>query len=175
MRILPVDLQRLADAPMEVVEANVREAASTALSVFDTRSMRGFVSSGRLVAPMGTHVSMSKKGVTIRHGVSARALSVRDLHVTPALSHPTTGANRQRVTVEGKRGNAVEVPRGFIWNGAIFMRDETGRKVSSAKGWLVAAGADPSPAAMLGACGGDVLDAEADRLMQGLDDAGSNG
>lgn len=175
MRTLPVDLQRLADAPMEVVEANVREAASTALSVFDTRSMQGFVASGRLVSPMGTHVTMSKKGVTIRHGVSARALSVRDLHVTPALSYPTTGAMRQRVTVEGKRGNAVEVPRGFIWNGAIFMRDETGRKIASAKGWLMAAGADPSPAAMLGACGGDVLDAEADRLMRGLDDAGNNG
>lgn len=175
MRTLPVDLRRLADAPMEVVEANVREAASTALSVFDSRSMQGFVASGRLVAPMGTHVTMSKKGVTIRHGVSARALSLHSLHVTPALSHPTTGANRQRVTVEGKRGNAVEVPRGFIWNETILMRDETGRKVASAKGWLVAAGADPSPAAMLGACGGDVLDAEADRLMQGLDDAGGNG
>ena len=175
MRTLPVDLRRLADAPIEVIEANAREAAATALSVFDTRSAQGFVASGRLVAPMGTHVDASRKGITIRHGVSARAISIRDLNVTPPLSQPTTGAMRQRVTVEGRRGNAIEVPRGFIWNGTVFMRDATGRKIAPAKNWLIAAGADPSPAAMLGACGGDVLDAEADRLMRGLDDAGYNG
>lgn len=165
-----MDLSALAEAPVEALKAHVKEAAATALSVFDTGSAQRYVSSGKKVAPMGTHIEITKKGVRIRHGVSARAISIRDLRVTPGLGHPTTGASRQRVTVDGKRGQEIEVPRGFVWNGSVFMRRETGRKIDNAKNWLVAAGADPSPAAMLGDCGSDVLAAESAELMRGLDD-----
>lgn len=175
LRSLPVDLQRLADAPIEVIQASVSQAVATALSVFDTTAAQKFVSSGKQSAPMGTHIAISKRGVKIRHGVSARALSISDLRITPALSHPTTGASRQRVTAEGRRGREIEVPRGFIWNGTVFMRNETGRKIAPAKGWLIAAGADPSPAAMLGEAAPDVMAAETDALMRGFDDAGKDG
>lgn len=175
IQALPLDLQRLADAPMEVIEANVVQAAATALSVFDATSAQKFVSSGKQSAPMGTHVAISKRGVKIRHGVSSRALSINDLCVTPALTHPTTGADRQRVTVEGRRGREIEVPRGFIWSNTVFMRDKTGRKVAPAKGWLIKAGADPSPAVMLGEAAPDVIAAETEVLMRGLENAGKDG
>lgn len=175
LRSLPVDLQRLADAPVEVIQANVSQAVATALSVFDTTSAQKFVSSGKQSAPMGTHIAVSKRGVKIRHGVSARALSISDLRITPALSHPTTGASRQRVTAEGRRGREIEVPRGFIWSNTVFMRDVTGRKIAPAKGWLIAAGADPSPAAMLGEAAPDVMAAETEALMRGFGDAGKDG
>ena len=175
LQTLPVDLQRLADAPMEALSARVQEATATALSVFDTGAARRFVSSGKAVAPMGTHVERSKKGIKIRHGVSARAISIRDLIIRPGLDRPTTGANRQRVTAEGRRGREIEVPRGFVWNHTVFMRDETGRKIAPAKNWLIAAGADPSPAAMLGEMAPDALAAETAKLLEGLDDAGADG
>lgn len=170
LRTLPVDLSALAGQPMESIRARIQEARATALSVFDTGAAQRYVASGKLAAPMGTHVAVSAKGVRIRHGVSSRALSIRDLRVTPGLDRPTTGANRQRVTVEGKRGMEIEVPRGFIWNGTVFMRQPTGRKIAPAKAWLVAAGADPSPAAMLGDCARDVIDAETAVLLRGLED-----
>lgn len=173
LRALPIDLRELAGKPIESIAARVREATSAGLSVFDTGSAQRYVSSGRLVAPMGTHVDVSGSGVRIRHGVSSRALSVRDLSVIPGLDRPTTGADRQRVMVEGRRGNAVEVPDGFIWEGSIFMR--TGRRsFKSAKSWLVKSGADPSPARMLGDAASDVMSAEIDILLRGLNDAGTD-
>lgn len=174
LRALPIDLRELAGEPMESIAARVREATSAGLSVFDVGSAQRYVSSGRLVAPMGTHVDVSGSGVRIRHGVSSRALSVRDLSVTPGLDRPTTGADRQRVTVEGRRGNAIEVPDGFIWAGSIFMRTDRGRSFKSAKSWLVKSGADPSPARMLGDAANDVMSAEIDILLRGLDDAGTD-
>lgn len=168
LRALPVDLSVLAGAPIEAIEANVAVATATALSVFDSRTQANYVASGRAVAPMGTVVETSKDGVTIRHMVSARPISISDLSVSPSLVVPTTGRDRKRVTVEGKRGRVIEVPRGFIWNFSIFMRRETGRKIDNAKAWLVHAGADPSPAAMLGDAAPDVIAAETDRLLHGL-------
>lgn len=170
LRTLPIALQQLANAPMEVIAARAQGAASLGVSVFDAISARKFVSSGRLTAPMGTRITITKKGVTIRQAVSRRALSIRDLHVSPGLAMSTTGANRHRVTAEGKRGLVIEVPRGFVWNNTIFMRDQTGRKIASAKNFLIKSGADPSPAAMLGVAAGDVLAAETAELLRGLDD-----
>lgn len=171
LRTLPVALQQLANAPMESIALRANGAASLGVSVFDTISAQKFVSSGRLTAPMGTRITITKKGVTIRQAVSRRALSIRDLHVSPGLGTPTTGANRRRITAEGKRGLVVEVPRGFVWNNTIFMRDQTGRKITPAKNFLIKSGADPSPAAMLGVAAGDVLAAETAELLRGLDDA----
>lgn len=170
LQTLPVALQQLADAPMESIALRANAAASLGVSVFDAVSAQKFVSSGRLTAPMGTRITITKKGVTIRQMVSRRALSIRDLRVSPGLGTPTTGANRQRVTVEGKRGLVIEVPRGFVWNNTIFMRDQTGRKIAPAKNFLIKSGADPSPAAMLGVAAGDVLAAETAELLRGLDD-----
>ena len=171
LRTLPIALQQLANAPMEVIAARAESAASLGVSVFDTISAQKFVSSGRLTAPMGTRITITNKGVTIRQAVSRRALSIRDLRISPGLGTPTTGANRHRVTAEGKRGLVIEVPRGFVWNNTIFMRDQTGRKIASAKNFLIKSGADPSPAAMLGVAAGDVLAAETAELLRGLDDA----
>ena len=170
LRTLPIALQQLANAPIEAVSARAQAAASLGVSVFDTISSQKFVSSGRLTAPMGTRITVTRKGVTIRQAVSRRALSIRDLHVSPGLDMSTTGANRHRVTAEGKRGLVIEVPRGFVWNNTIFMRDETGRKIKPAKGFLIKSGADPSPAAMLGVASKDVIDAETAELLRGLDD-----
>ncbi len=171
LRTLPVALQQLADAPMESIALRANAAASLGVSVFDAVSAQKFVSSGRLTAPMGTRITVTRKGVTIRQAVSRRALSIRDLHVSPGLDMSTTGANRRRITAEGRRGHVIEVPRGFVWNSTIFMRDETGRKIKPAKGFLIKSGADPSPAAMLGVASKDVIDAETAELLRGLDDA----
>lgn len=176
LRALPVDISRMADAPMTAVRAHAQEAALAAVSVFDTSSSQKFVASGKDVAPMGTIIKVEKDGVTIRHGVSSKPVSIRELSVSPGLGTRTTGNNRQRVTVEGKRGVKVEVPRGFIWNGTIFMRNANGRGIAPAKGWIIRAGGDPSPAAMLGASANDVIDAETNKLLEGLDSyAGDNG
>lgn len=170
LRTLPVALQQLADAPMESIALRATAAASLGVSVFDAVSAQKFVSSGRLTAPMGTRITVTRKGVTIRQAVSRRPISIRDLHVSPGLGTPTTGANRRRITAEGWRGRLVDVPRGFVWNNTIFMRDETGRKIKPAKGFLIKSGADPSPAAMLGVASKDVIDAETAELLRGLDD-----
>lgn len=168
LRALPVDLSVLAGAPIEAIEAHVAEATATALSVFDSRTQANYVASGRAVAPMATVVKTSEGGVTIRHMVSARPISISDLAVSPSLVIPTTGRDRKRVTVEGKRGRVIEVPRGFIWNFSVFMRREVGRGIDNAKSWLIRAGADPSPAAMLGDAAPDVIAAETDSLLRGL-------
>lgn len=170
LRTLPIALQQLANAPIEAVATRAQAAASLGVSVFDAVSAQKFVSSGRLTAPMGTRITVTRKGVTIRQAVSRRPISIRDLRISPGLDTPTTGANRRRITAEGRRGRVIEIPRGFIWNGTVFMRDETGRKVKPAKGFLVKSGADPSPAAMLGVASKDVIDAETAELLRGLDD-----
>lgn len=174
LKALPVDLSQMADAPMAAVRAHAQEAALTAVSVFDTRTAEKFVASGKSVAPMGTTIKVEDKGVTIRHGVSSKPPSIREFSVTPGLDVPTTGANRQRVTVEGWRGRPIEVPRGFIWNGTIFMRAETGRGIAPAKDWIIRAGGCPSPAAMLGASANDVISAETAKLLEGLDAYGED-
>jgi hypothetical protein len=174
LRALPVDLSRMAGAPMTAVRAHAQEAALTAVSVFDTRTAEKFVASGKSVAPMGTTIKLEDKGVTIRHGVSSKAPSIRAFSVTPGLDVPTTGADKRRVTVEGWRGRPIEVPRGFIWNGTIFMRAETGRGIAPAKDWIIRAGGCPSPAAMLGASANDVISAETAKLLEGLDAYGKD-
>lgn len=169
LQTLPVDLSRMAGEPVDAVIARAEEAAAASVSVFDTRNAQNFVTSGKASAPMAHTVRASDSGVTIRLVVSSRPLSIRDLRVRPGLDSPTTGSRRTAVRVMGRVGREIEVPRGFIWNGSVFMRDAVGRKISNAKSFLIKSGADPSPARMLGESQDDVAAAALAVLSEAVD------
>lgn len=169
LNTLPLDLSRMADEPIEAVIARAEDAVAAAVGVFDTRNAQNFVASGKSNAPMGHTIIASKSGVTIRLAVSSRPLSIRDLRVRPGLGSPTTGSRRAAVHVMGRVGKDIEVPRGFIWNGSVFMRDATGRKIANAKTFLIKSGADPSPARMLGEAQDDVAAAALAVLSEAID------
>lgn len=170
LKTLPLDLSAMAGEPMESIQAHALAAYDSAVEVFDAKSSERYVFAGKLAAPMGKQIRASKKGVTVKLFVAAKPVSLRRLQVRPGLSVPTTGRNRSAVHVAAEKGRDIEVPRGFVWNGGIFMRRENGRKIDSAKSFLVKAGADISPAAVLGRLKGDVIQAATDALLEGLDD-----
>lgn len=174
LQALPLDLSAMANEPIEAVIANTEQAYHAAVDVFDVQSSQTFVSSGRSVAPMGRKISASKNGVKITLVVSPKPLHINDLDVRPGLSNDTTGANRQRVTVSGRKSTVIEAPRGFIWNGSVFMRRKDSRKIDNAKAFLIKAGADPSPARMLGECAEEVSSAAVAVLSEAIDNAGKN-
>lgn len=170
LKTLPLDISAMAGEPMESIQAHALAAYDSAVEAFDAKSSEQYVFSGRDAAPMGKRVEASKDGLTLRLLVSARPVSARNLRVRPGLTVPTTGSNRAAVFAASETGRDIEVPRGFIWNGGIFQRRENEpRKIDSAKAFLVKAGADLSPAAVLGRLKDDVVKAATDALLGGLD------
>lgn len=174
LKTLPLDISAMAGEPMESIQARVLAAYDSAVEVFDEKSSQLYVFSGKAAAPMGKQIQASQNGVTVKLFVSVKPVSFRYLQVRPGLSVSTTGRNRSAVHVAAKKGRDIEVPRGFIWNGGIFMRRENERKIDSAKAFLVKAGADFSPAAVLGQLKGDVIQAATDALLEGLDGKGKD-
>lgn len=178
LKTLPLDISAMAGEPMEAIQAHALAAYDSAVEAFDAKSSERYVFAGKLAAPMGKQIRASKKGVTVKLFVAAKPVSFRHLQVRPGLSVPTTGRNRSAVRVAAEKGRDIEVPRGFIWNGGIFMRTGTRkdkwRGVDSAKSFLVKAGADISPAAVLGRLKGDVIQAATDALLEGLDGKGKD-
>lgn len=173
---LPLDLSAMAGEPMESIQAHALAAYDSAVEAFDAKSSERYVFAGRDAAPMGKRVEASKDGLTLRLLVSARPVSVRNLRVRPGLTVPTTGGNRAAVFAASEKGRDIEVPRGFVWNGGIFQRRENEpRKIDSAKAFLVKAGADFSPAAVLGRLKDDVVKAATDALLGGLDGRQNDG
>jgi hypothetical protein len=173
---LPLDLSAMAGEPMESIQAHALAAYDSAVEAFDARCGERYVFAGRGAAPMGKRVEASKDGLTLRLLVSARPVSVRNLRVRPGLTVATTGSNRAAVFAASEKGRDVEVPRGFVWNGGIFQRRENDpRKIDSAKAFLVKAGADLSPAAVLGRLKDDVVKAATDALLGGLDGRKNDG
>lgn len=182
---LPIDLQRLADESVEALRLRVDAAADAAVSAFDTSAGLSFTFSGRESAPMRTTVKASEKGVSILCIVSDISVKTRFLSVLPPLNRDTTGKNRQPILVSGRRGQWVEVPRGFIWNSRIFRSLGRGEardnpwvvsvnRITSARPWLVNAGADPSPANALAETQDDVAGAAMTLLLEAVDNAGKN-
>lgn len=169
---LPADLSSLAGQPMAVVKAHVQEAIQSAQSSFDTQTAEKFVFSGRDTAPLGSVVSQSSDGVTVRLRVSSSAVPLEALSVSPSLSTDTTGNRRQRVSVTGMKSRTIDVSNGFIWDGKIFMRQ--GKTFVNAKKFLLKTAADPSPAFALAASSDAVADSAINALMGALDDAGEN-
>lgn len=172
---LPLDLSAMAGEPMESIQAHALAAYDSAVEVFDAKSSERYVFAGKLAAPMGKQIRTSKKGVTVKLFVAAKPVSFRRLQVRPGLTVPTTGSNRAAVFAASEKGRDVEVPRGFVWDGGIFQRRENEpRKIDSAKAFLVKAGADLSPAAVLGRLKDDVIQAATDALLEGLDGKGKD-
>lgn len=150
LNTLPLDISAMANEPLERVVAVAEAAYQDAVHTFDRETSQAFVASGKSVAPMGHRVKVSTSGVTLTLAVSPKSISISELDVQPGLEVDTTGNNRQPVRVTARASKTVEVPRGFVWNGSVFMRRENSRKIDNAKPFLIKAGADPSPAAMLG-------------------------
>ncbi|MEE1348384.1 MAG: hypothetical protein U0K36_10975 [Bacteroidales bacterium] len=181
---LPIDLRRLADEPLESLKARVDLAAAAAVSAFDTAAGLSFTFSGKDAAPMNTRTRLTESGVSILCVVSGRAVAENFLVVRPDLSRDTTGLNRQPILASGRKGQWVEVPSGFIWNHRIFRSvgwgytrigyytGEMMTRITSARPWLVNAGADPSPANVLASTKEHVFDAAMTLLLEGIDNAG---
>jgi hypothetical protein len=173
LQTLPLDISAMAGEPLERVAAVAGAAYQEAVHAYDAGTSQAFVASGKSVAPMGHRVKVSTSGVTLTLAVGTTPLSISSLDVRPGLGVATTGNNRQPVRVTGKKSLTVDVPRGFIWNGGVFMRRENLRKIDNAKPFLIKAGADPSPARMLWESQREVVEA-ATSIFLGAIDAGKN-
>lgn len=188
-----VDLTRMANEPMEAILANINVAYEAAVKTYDLSNAEKFVVSGKNKTPMGRKLSWSMvqrspKSVTLKLYVSKRPVSIKDLFVRPNLSQDTTGANRQPVYVTCRKTVTIAVPKGFIWNGSIFMRlgeeysewrwssrqREYKEKIINAKPFLIKSGADVSPALMLGEVKREVIDAAVEVFSGSIDGTGKN-
>lgn len=186
-----VDLREWEGAPLEAIKARAVEAVGAAIDTFDVKSRDRFVFWGKDGAPMGSQIIATDKGVRIRVAVSAKAVSLEKLSITPALSSNTTGSNRTEVVVRAEHSRSVTVPNGFIWGGTIWRRiggyhtgirrrrSPSGREyeehsdylsnITRARQWLIEAFADPSPAYLLGAAKDDVIAAMQNTLLEAID------
>lgn len=170
LKTLPVDLSALAGAPLDAIKSTAYVAAIKGVKAFDAGADAVSVFSGRRDAPMKDRVRVTKDGVTIRLHVSPRPVRISALRVSPSLSVSTTGKARRPVKAQGlKEGRVVEIPRGFIWNGSIFMRNEKKRGIVSAKSYLVSAGVEISPALVLGRVADDVTKSVMQALTGAVD------
>lgn len=176
---LPIDLRAMADEPIEAITARAETAAAAAVETFDTATGFSFPFSGKAAAPMFRDVKTSKRGVTILCIVSDNPVKTKYLACMPTLDRDTTGRNRQPILVSGRKDQWVQVPNGFIWNHRIFRRvgetrerrDGTrGSKITTARPWLVGAGADPSPANVLAETQQQVTDAVVTLLLHSLEE-----
>ena len=181
LQTLPLDLSRLAAEPIEAVQARASDAVRAAVQVFDTESAAGFEVFGKAAAPMGSKIELSDKGVKIRVAVSKKPVPVRYVNVLPGLTPDTTGARRAEVRVLANKARGfVSVPMGFIWREGVFMRQGNKRTSSgksafvNAKSFLVSAGADPSPAFLLGSAKDAVVEALTLPLLESIDNAGKD-
>ena len=183
LNALPLDLRAMADEPVEAIQARAGAAAQAALAAFDLGASGKFVFYGPQSAPMHTTVKSSKKGVTIICIVSDRPVRTKYLAVSPTLTRDTTGRNRQAITVSGRIGQSVEVPNGFVWSHSIWRRisgyhegkdGKVRSNITSARPWLVNAGANPSPANVLAATENEVTGAVTELLLRAIDDAGKD-
>lgn len=148
------DLAALSGKEMDNLRGRLNRAAERGVRAFDTYAH----SQTTTHPPISARVRYSRVAGTITLAVSGAAPSLRYVRVEPSLDVDTTGRNRQLVTVTGWTGLTVPVPRGFIWNGIILQRRETGRKLDNAKFYLMEHGALPTPAEILARCAGSVVE-----------------
>ena len=153
-RSYKAELDKLSDKEMDNLRGRLNRAAERGVRVFDAYAH----SKTTTHPPISARVRYSRAAGTITLAVSGVAPSLRYVRVSPSLDVDTTGNRRQLVTVTGWTGLTVPVPRGFIWNGIILQRRETGRKLDNAKFYLMEHGALPTPAEILARCVGSVVE-----------------
>lgn len=142
-RTLPVDLFRLADAGRAALSASLDAAAREGVAEFSALAPRLTTTH----PPMRSRVRADEQGGVIELYVATKRPRLEYVAVSPGLSTDTTGRNRRLVTVTGWRGRSVKVEKGFVWNGKAWRR--VGRTFVSARRYLAAEGALPSPAEIL--------------------------
>lgn len=153
-RSYKVDLVALSGKEMDNLRGRLNRAAERGVRVFDAYAH----SKTTTHPPISARVRYSRVAGTLTLAVSGAAPSLRYVRASPSLDVDTTGSKRQPVTVTGWTGLTVPVPRGFIWNGIILQRRETGRKLDNAKFYLMEHGALPTPAEILARCAGSVVE-----------------
>lgn len=142
-RTLPIDLSRLADAGRAALSASLDVAAREGVAEFSALAPRMTTTH----PPMRSRVRVDGRGGVIELYVATKRPLLEYVEVSPGLSTDTTGRNRRLVTVTGWRGRSVKVEKGFVWNGKVWRR--SGRTFVSARRYLAAEGALPSPAEIL--------------------------
>ena len=142
-RTLPIDLSRMADAGRAALSASLDVAAREGVAEFSALAPRMTTTH----PPMRSRVRADEHGGVIELYVATKRPLLEYVAVSPALSTNTTGNNRRLVTVTGWRGRSVKVEKGFIWNGRVWRRVK--RTFVSARRYLAAEGALPSPAEIL--------------------------
>lgn len=161
IRGLDLDLARLSTREAEDLRIRIERAAARGVKAFDAFAH----SATETHPPIAAHVSHSKRENKLILAVSGRAPTFRLVKVDPGLSTPTTGRNRQKVTVSGWSSRSVSIPRGFVWNGTVMQRLEGyGRDFTSARRYAAAHGALPSPAQILARCQSEVIGAVMEEL-----------
>ena len=148
------DLAALSGKEMDNLRGRLNRAAERGVRAFDAYAH----SKTTTHPPIFARVRYSRVAGTITLAVSGAAPSLRYVRVSPSLDVDTTGSKRKLVAVTGWTGLMVPVPRGFIWNGIILQRRETGRKLDNAKFYLMEHGALPTPAEILARCTGSVVE-----------------
>lgn len=148
------ELDRLSGKELDNLRGRLNRAAERGVRAFDAYAHAKTTTH----PPISSRVRYSKSAGTITLAVSGAVPSLRYVRVEPPFYVDTTGRNRQLVTVTGWTGLTVPVPRGFIWNGIILQRRETGRKLDNAKFYLMEHGALPTPAEILARCAGYVVE-----------------
>lgn len=176
-KALAVDLSALSRASVEALTASLEDAAKAGVYKYD--AIRKDLATTR--PPMRAIVKVKKgKGGTIALWVSGKYPKEAHITIIPSLSTDTTGARRQPIRAIGWRGKAVEIPRGFIWNGVLYRRIvhdpghatlrwhyddvDASRYITRARKWLVDNGALPSPAQILAKCADEVANAVAEAI-----------
>lgn len=173
-KALSVDLSALSNASVEALTASLGDAAKAGVYKYD--AITKVLTTMR--PPMRDVVKVNKgKGGTITLWVSEKHPKEAYITIIPPLSTETTGRNRQPIRAIGWRGKAVEIPRGFIWNGVLYRRighpagevsksrrwyasdEDSTWHITKARKWLVDNGALPSPAQILAKCATEVAGA----------------
>lgn len=153
-RSYKAELDKLSVRELDNLRGRLNRAAERGVRAFDAYAH----SKTTTHPPISARVRYSRAAGTITLAVSGAVPSLRYVRVSPSLDVSTTGSKRQLVTVTGWTGRTVPVPRGFIWNGIILQRRETGRKLDNAKFYLMEHGALPTPAEILARCAGSVVE-----------------
>ena len=155
---LPIDLSRMADAGRAAFSASLDVAAREGVAEFSALAPRMTTTH----PPMRSRVRVDERGGVIELYVATKRPLLEYVEVSPDLSTNTTGRNRRLVTVTGWRGRSVKVEKGFLWNGKVWRR--TGRTFVSARRYLAAEWALPSPAEILA----DVAEKVADAVTRAI-------
>lgn len=110
------------------------QALQNARAKFDALSNQRFTRSGQSVFPMRARMTIGKRSVKYTLAVSRKRMPMWKFDVTPDRSIDTTGRNRKPVAFAFRRGEALSLPRGFIWKGAVYRRIGGGGYVTRSGG-----------------------------------------